>query len=200
MTKSQPGFVPTSLELGRRRFGPLRHPATQSTNYCSSRFIPNYVILTRELRQLTQKHTPWKWGQKHEEALMKLKEALSKNVTLNHYSMQRNTEVYVDASPVDLSAILMQYDDANDERNIIQFASRALTPTEAKYSQTEREVLSVVFACENVNMYVYGTPFTVTTDHKPLTSVFAASVTMKMLTPHIERWAMKLQPYDISMI
>ena len=186
----------------------MQSPTTQSelrsflglTNYCGSRFVPNYATLTHELRQLTQKHIPWKWEQKHEEAIMKLKEALSKSVILNYYSMQRKTEVYVDASPVGLSAILMQYDDANDERDIIQFASRALTPTEAKYSQTEREALSVVFACEHFNMYVYGTSFTVITDHKPLTSIFGASATMKTLTPRIERWAMKLQPYDISMI
>ena len=173
----------------------MQSPTTQSelrsflglTNYCGSRFVPNYATLTHELRQLTQKHIPWKWEQKHEEAIMKLKEALSKSVILNYYSMQRKTEVYVDASPVGLSAILMQYDDANDERDIIQFASRALTPTEAKYSQTEREALSVVFACEHFNMYVYGTSFTVITDHKPLTSIFGASATMKTLnSPHRE--------------
>ena len=151
-------------------------------------------MLTHELRQLTQKHVPWKWEQKHEEAIKKLKEALTKHVTLNYYSMQRKTEVYVDASP-----ILMQYDDANGERDIIQFASRTLTPNEAKYSQTEREALSVVFVCEHFNMYVYVTPFTVITDHKPLTSISGASTTMKTPTPRIERWAMKLQPYDVNM-
>ena len=79
----------------------MKSPTTQSelrsflglTNYCGSRFVPNYATLTHELRQLTQKHTPWIWEKKHEDAAKKLKEALSQNITLNYYSMKRKTEV-----------------------------------------------------------------------------------------------------------
>ena len=170
------------------------------TNYCGSRFIPNYASLTHDLRHLTRKEVPWTWEKKHQDAVQKLKEALSKNIKLNYYSTKRQTEVYVDASPVGLCAILMQCDNDNGTRDIIQLASRALTPTESRYSQTEREALGVVFACEHFDMYVNGTPIKIYTDHKPLTHMFGKNAHKKTLSPRIERWAMRLQPYELTMI
>ena len=47
----------------------------------------------------------------------------------------------LDASPTGLGAILTQ------NGKVICCASRALTPTEQRYSQTDREFLAVVFIC-----------------------------------------------------
>ena len=55
---------------------------------------------------------------------------------------------------------------------IVQFASRALSAVEQRYSQTEREALAITWACEHFHIYIFGAPFTVFTDHKPLTSIF----------------------------
>ena len=49
----------------------------------------------------------------------------------------------------------------------VAYASRSLTPTEQRYSQTEREALAVVWGCERFHMYLIGTPFELITDHKP---------------------------------
>ena len=39
---------------------------------------------------------------------------------------------------------------------------------EKRYSQTEKEALGVVGACERLHMYLYGTEFEILTDHKSL--------------------------------
>ena len=39
-------------------------------------------------------------------------------------------------------------------------------------SQTELEVLVVVWACEHLHLYIYGKTVTVYTDHKPLASIY----------------------------
>ena len=170
------------------------------TNYCGSRFIPNYASLTHDLRHLTRQEVPWTWEKKHQDVIQKLKEALSKNIKLNYYSTKCQTEVYVDASPIGLCVILMQCDNNNGMRDIIQLASRALTPTESRYLQTAREALGMVFACEHFDMYVNGTLIKIYTDHKPLTHMFGKNAHKKTLSHRIERWAMRLQPYELTMI
>lgn len=67
----------------------------------------------------------------------------------------------MDASPVGLGAILCQIDPKSQARQVVAYASRSLTETEQRYSQTEREALAVVWSCEHFHLYVYGKPITV---------------------------------------
>ena len=166
------------------------------TNYCGSRFVMDYSKLTHELRILTQKNTPWKWERKHDDAVKELKKAISEGTTLDYFDIKKSTELVVDASPIGLCGILAQFD-KDGKKHIIQFASRSLTPVESRYSQTEREALAVVWACEYFHLYIFGAPFTVVTDHKPLIWMFGNPKTN--LPSRIERWAMRLQPYQIQM-
>ena len=50
----------------------------------------------------------------------------------------------------------------------IAFASHTLIPAECNYSQLEKEVLAVIFAVKRFHQYLYGTYFTLYSDHKPL--------------------------------
>ena len=53
------------------------------------------------------------------------------------------------------------------------YASRALTPAETRYAQTEKELLAIVFACDPLDAYVYGRDLVnMKTDHKPLEVTF----------------------------
>ena len=53
----------------------------------------------------------------------------------------------------------------------IQYASRALTETEKRYSQIENEMLSIVYGLTRFHTYTYGRKVTIYNDHKPLTAV-----------------------------
>ena len=53
----------------------------------------------------------------------------------------------------------------------IQYASRALTETEKRYSQIEKEMLSIVFGLTRLHTYTCGRKVTIYNDHKPLTAV-----------------------------
>ena len=131
-------------------------------NFYGTHHIPKHATLTHDLRQLTKKSSPFSWTEKHDAALAKPKRALSEATILAYFDPKKKTEIYTDGSSVGLSTVLTQ------EGCIIQFASRGLTSTEQRYSQTEREALAITRACEYFYIYLFGAPFTLYTDHKPL--------------------------------
>ena len=73
------------------------------------------------------------------------------------------------------------------------FTSRKLTQVEQRYSQTEREALSVVWACERLHFYVYGIDFEVVTDHKALEILYSPK---GKPAARILRWYIRLLPYS----
>ena len=59
------------------------------------------------------------------------------------------------------------------EWRVIRYAWRRLSDVEQRYSQTEKEALALVWACERFNMYVFGREFERETDHKPLEYIYS---------------------------
>ena len=135
-------------------------------NY-SSRYIPDYATITEPLRALTRKNAHFVWNNA-QQAFSKLIEDLTSAPVMHYFDTKKETLLTVDASPVGISAILSQKDNGSDNSLVIAYASRALTPVEKRYSQTEKEALSIVWAVEHFHLYIYGSHFTLITDHKPL--------------------------------
>jgi glutaredoxin-related protein len=157
------------------------------TNYVS-RFISCYSTVTEPLRRLTKNDVPWEWTKIQEDALKTLKESLTSIGVMAYFNEKKETTVYVDAGPVGIAAMLTQ------DGKVISYASRALTDVEQRYSQTEKEGLSVVWACEHYHLFLYGDRFTLVTDHKPLEAIF--NNPRSKPPARIQRWALRLQPYD----
>ena len=96
--------------------------------------------------------------------------------------------VQVDASQRGLGTCLLQ------EGQPIAFASKSLTDTETRYTNIERELLAIVFACQRFNTYVLGRPFTVESDHKPLEMIHQKS--LASAPPRLQHMLLQLQGYD----
>lgn len=161
-------------------------------NYCA-RFIKDFSTITAPLRELTKKDAPWQWGSEHAAALQALKKGLTSDTTMSYFDPKKETELIVDGSPVGLGAILSQKD-KKGEKHIVAYASRALSDVERRYSQTEREALAIIWSCEHFHLYLYGHPFTMVTDHKPLEMIWNNPRSKQ--PARIERWGLRLQPYD----
>ena len=167
-------------------------------NY-SSQFIPNFATITEPLRRLTHKEAKFIWGKEQEDAYQKLKTALVNSPVMGYFDTKNESELIVDASPVGLSAILTQkLPGENASSKIIAYASRALTPTEQRYCQTEKEALAIVWGIEYFHLYLYGAPFTLYTDHKALELIFANPLSKP--PARIERWLLRLQEYDFNVL
>ena len=117
---------------------------------------------------------------------------------MHYLDTTEETILTADASPVGISAILSQKVDHSDDSNGIAYASHALSPVEWRYSQTEKEALSIVWAIECFHLYIYGYSFTLITDHKPLEVIYCNANSKP--SAQIERWVLRLQPYNFSIV
>lgn len=98
------------------------------------------------------------WTAECSEAVKILKSQLTTSLILAHFDPNSLTIVTCYASTQALGAVLSQEQDGVERP--VAFASRALTPTEQRYSVGERETLACVWATERWHLYLYGRRFT----------------------------------------
>ena len=112
-----------------------------------------------------------------------------------YFKADCKTRIVTDASPVGLGAVLTQLQDGF--WRVISYASRSLTDVESRYSQTEKEALAIVWACERFNLYVFGKEFELETDHRPLQYIYSRK---SKPSARVERWVLRLQAYDFKVV
>ena len=97
---------------------------------------------------------------------------------LCYYDPDLPVSVETDASQSSLGAVLLQ------NGRPISFMSKALTETQSRYSNIEREILGIVTAVKHYHQYLFGKQFTLYTDHKPIENLVLKH--LNKLTPHQE--------------
>ena len=98
-----------------------------------SKFLPNMSDASALLRVLLEEKNDWFWGKQQEDSFNKLEEMATNTPILSYYNPKQPLTLNVDASSQGLGAVLLQ----NDKP--IAYASRALTPTQQRYAQIEKE-------------------------------------------------------------
>ena len=94
-----------------------------------------------------------------------IKKFLTEAPVLRYYDVSKPITVQCDASQSGLGAVLLQ------EGQPVCYASRALTDTESRYAQIEKEMLAITWSCDKFDQYLYGR-VNIETDHEPLKSFF----------------------------
>lgn len=159
------------------------------------RLIENFSDISASLHKASSPNIPFKWSDECEHAFISLKSALTTAPILAFPDFQREFFIHCDASDVALGAQLTQKDDNNVERPV-SFASRILSPTEAKWSVTEREALALFWSVEHFRPYIYGRKFTVITDHRSLLWLRS----LKNPSKRVARWMLVLDPLDFTIV
>lgn len=163
-------------------------------NFCAA-FIPNLATINEPLRKLTRKGIKFEWGKAQEIAFKELKEKLMNVKSLGIFDGKAQTRVIADANPVAIGMVLTQK--GINGWKVIRYASRSLSDCEKRYSQTEKEALALVVACEKFHNWIYGIEFELVTDYKALECIFSPK---SKPCARIERWVLRLQPYKYKVV
>lgn len=156
------------------------------------KFVPNLSEHTASLRSLLKSDVEFKWMPEHDQSFKKLKSMLVSEPILQFFDVQKPIVLTVDSSSHSLGAALLQ------NELPVAYASKALTTTQQSYSQIEKELLAVLFACDKFHQYVYGRHITIETDHKPLISIVKKN--LSQAPPRLQRMLLSLQKYNFTLI
>ena len=166
------------------------------------RFIPNFSKVAKPLNTLLQnlegtsnqkKKFKVNWGPEQQEAFETLQRLFTEAPILAYADFKTPFILHTDASSDGLEAVLYKYQD--NQRRVIAFVSRSLSPSERNYPAHELEFLSLKWAItDKFHEYLYGAEFQLFTDNNPFTYVLTAA----KLDATGHRWVAALSNYTFS--
>jgi RNase H-like domain found in reverse transcriptase len=129
--------------------------------------VPNFATYENVLRNLVvcdAKHITW--NVIAIKAFESLKYEIGKQNVLAHFIESYETEIFCDASGSCLGAVLTQIQPDGESR-VVQYAFRTLNAVKQRYSNTERELLAIVWVViKKFRSYTKYKSFLVYKDHK----------------------------------
>ena len=146
--------------------------------------------LSEPLRKLCKSGVKWAWDSEQQNAFEAIKQVIMTLPVLTYFDKTKKHTIQCHASKKGLGAVLQQ------ESKPVMYMSRALTETEQRYSNIERELLAIVFALERLNHYTFGRTITVQSDHQPLQSIWKKSIASA--SPRLQRLLLRLAHYDLN--
>ena len=160
------------------------------------RFLPDVATVLEPLHQLLRKGSKWQWLKDQQEAFEKAKELLQSVELLVHFDPSKELILATDASDYGVRAVLSHKVEGGAEQPI-GYMSRSLNAAERNYSTLEKEALAISFGVKKFHQFLYGHPFTIKTDHKPLEGLLNEKKGIPALAaPRIQRWALTLSAYE----
>ena len=118
---------------------------------------------------------------------------------LVHFDPSLPIVMACDASQYGIGAVLAHKMPDGSERPV-GFVSRTLNEAEKNYEQLEREGLALVFGVKRFYSYLFGYPFTLITDHKPLLGLLSeCKSTSPQASARVKRWSLYLSMFDYTL-
>ena len=142
-----------------------------------------------------RKGVKWHWDEDQQKSFAELKDRLCSTEVLHRPDSSLPYLLATDWSQQGMGAILSQTD-VEGKKHPTSFASRTCNPAEENYGSCEGECLAVVWATQHFREYLFGTPFTLITDHEPLRWLMQTNKTTRKLA----RWSLLLKEYDMTVV
>lgn len=159
-------------------------------------FMKNLSAEIQPLYALTRKNVCFSWTTECEEAFLKRKQLLLNSKVLMIYDPKLPIGIVCDASSYGVGGVLFHI--VNNEERPVKFLSSTLSDAEKKYSQLEREALAIIFTLKKCHKYIYGRPFTIFSDHKPLQFIFGEKKFNSVTGARVQRWSLFLSQYNYN--
>jgi len=159
-----------------------------------SKYIRNAAAIAAPLYDATKgKDENISWGVKQEEAFQELKTRVNEDIAIHLPDYSKEFVLSTDACNTGIGAILQQEFDG--ELKVINWASKKLTPAEAKFGITEKEFFAMAWGIEHFDYQLRGRKFKVRTDHTALLAMKEKPIFGSL---RLERMRERLQEYDFS--
>jgi hypothetical protein len=153
------------------------------------RFIENFSKIAKPMTKLLKKEKKIEWTEGCENSFQELKKRLVSAPVLCLPNVEKEFQVYCDASRQGLGSVLMQ------GGKLEAYASRQLKKHEANYPTHDLELALVVHALKTWRHYLMGKQCEVFTDHRSMKYIF----TQKDLNMRQRRWLELIKDYDLSL-
>ena len=164
-------------------------------------FIPNYLLITQPMIQLTWKNIPFNWDQSCTWAFEHLKSLMCAKPILRQPNYIKAFFLATDASAYGMGAVLSQEGELNPRTKKpmlcpVDYYSNTFTPTERNYDIYEWEFLGVLKALKHFRPHVaiMEIPVTILTDHTNLTHWKAT----RKVNRQVARWFAEIQDYNLT--
>ena len=176
--------VPEDKQAVRRFIGLVQYLA---------KFMPKLSEMTAPLRDLMKDENDFIWSADQHKAFTDIKMATTRLPVLKYYNLKEEVTIQCDASKNGLGAVLLQ------NGQPVAYVSRALTQTECRYAQIEKECLAIVYAAERFDHFIFGRDnVTVQSDHQPLETI--CKKPLGSAPSRLQRMLLRLQRYNITVV
>ena len=165
------------------------------------RFVRGMAVLVAPLTALMAKGAEFNISAAQRRAMRDVNEALALHTVMRYpdyaaaASGERPFILATDACKEGFGAVLAQAD-ANGLEQPIAFTSRATLPNERNWSTTDLEAGAIVNGIKKFRHMLWGTPFTLLTDHRALQYMES----IRERTARGGRWAEFLSAFDINVV
>lgn len=156
------------------------------------RFIEDFAEKSKPLYNLLNKDVKFEWTKDCHSAYRYFVESITSEPAMAQPILGKPFIVYSDGSKYAIGGVLAQVIDGVE--HIIEYASRLLKGAELNYGISDIECLAAVFLIRKWHNYLYGSHFTLFTDHKALIQLMG----IKDYLGRLGRQAMFLQEYNFT--
>ena len=160
-------------------------------------FIPGYSKVSYPMQRVAH-WTPGRpkelfpWGVEQRESFQKLKDLFASTPVLHYPTAEDHFILDTDASNDSIGAALSQVQ--NGRKVPIAFASNTLNKAQRNYCTTKRELLAVVVYTKKFKHFLWGSDFTLRTDHSSLRWL----LNFKDAEGMIGRWLAHLSEFGVE--
>ena len=138
----------------------------------NKKFMPNLAetmpLLYRMIPISTTRKTKLKWKEDEKEAFYRVKDRLSKYISLAHPIANAELRLYTDASQYAVGRYLVQIDPETKELLPLGVFSQGISAMNRQRSAFLREIFRATASIRHFAPYLHGRNFTLLTDNKVL--------------------------------
>ncbi|QBM87414.1 Integrase core domain-containing protein [Metschnikowia aff. pulcherrima] len=167
--------------------------------------IPSFGHRARPLTDLLALHARFKWDETAQTAFEDLKTAVTDIFPVQSFDPFAPIQVHTDASHFAASAVLLQPSRQDPTKWYpIEYRSKKFDKHQRNWDIHLKEFWAVKFACQKFRFYLEGRFFTLYSDQKSISQIFAQYdtdvKTSEPLDPRLQRWMLSVLHYRFRVL